>query len=164
MNRIGPQVLAASLALHGVLLAEERPRIRDLGVRPGVLTPGPGNAITDVAGVRVGHRTIVEGDAIRTGVTAVVPHSGNLFQQKAPAAVYVGNGFGKAAGSAGGGTAGITRSLLIDSPPVKVFQFSSVNGVSSGGPGWFSSAAASSGGSCRSRCCRCGSPGGPRSS
>lgn len=98
MNRIGPQVLAASLALHGVLLAEERPRIRDLGVRPGVLTPGPGNAITDVAGVRVGHRTIVEGDAIRTGVTAVVPHSGNLFQQKAPAAVYVGNGFGKAAG------------------------------------------------------------------
>ena len=90
--------LAAIAALGLSAGAEERPRIRDLGVKPGVLPPGPGNAITDVAGVRVGHRTILEGDSIRTGVTAIVPHSGNLFQQKVPAAVHVGNGFGKAAG------------------------------------------------------------------
>ena len=79
----------AALALSAA--APERPRIRDLGVRPGILESGPWNAITDVAGVRVGHRTIVEGDSIRTGVTAVVPHGGNLFQQKVPAAVHVGH-------------------------------------------------------------------------
>jgi D-aminopeptidase len=78
--------------------AEDRPRIRDLGVRPGILPAGKWNAITDVDGVRVGHVTLVEGDSIRTGVTAIIPHDGNLFQSKAPAAVYVGNGFGKAAG------------------------------------------------------------------
>jgi D-aminopeptidase len=87
-------LFAAGVAAHG----EERPRIRDLGVRPGVLPPGKWNAITDVEGVRVGHRTIVEGDSIRTGVTAILPHGGNLFQKKVPAAVFVGNGFGKAAG------------------------------------------------------------------
>jgi len=75
-----------------------RPRIRDLGDEPGVLPTGPLNAITDVAGVRVGHRTLVRDDSVRTGVTAILPHGGNLFQQKVPAAVYVGNGFGKAAG------------------------------------------------------------------
>ncbi len=80
-------------------LAEEvRPRIRDLGVQPGVLPPGPWNAITDVAGVRVGHRTLIRGDSVRTGVTAILPHGGDLFTEKVPAAVYVGNGFGKAAG------------------------------------------------------------------
>jgi D-aminopeptidase len=89
---------AAAAALGLAAGAEERPRIRDLGVSPGILAPGPENAITDVGGVRVGHRTIIEGDSIRTGVTAVVPHAGNLFQQKVPAAVWVGNGFGKAAG------------------------------------------------------------------
>src|SRR5262245_26897915 len=89
---------AAALGVRVSGAAEERPRIRDLGVKPGVLAPGPENAITDVGGVRVGHRTIIEGDSIRTGVTAIVPHAGNLFQQKVPAAVYVGNGFGKAAG------------------------------------------------------------------
>lgn len=73
-------------------------RIRDLGIAPGVMTPGPLNAITDVAGVRVGHRTLVSGESIRTGVTAVLPHGGNLFTGKVPAAVYTGNGFGKAAG------------------------------------------------------------------
>lgn len=78
--------------------AETRPRLRDLGVRPGILAPGPLNAITDVDGVRVGHRTLVRGDDVRTGVTAVVPHGGDLFSDKVPAAVYVGNGFGKAAG------------------------------------------------------------------
>jgi D-aminopeptidase len=80
---------------------EERPRARDLGMQPGVLPPGAHNAITDVEGVRVGHRTLIRGDggdAVRTGVTAILPHSGNLFQNKVPAAVWVGNGFGKAAG------------------------------------------------------------------
>lgn len=76
-----------------------RPRARDLGLKPGILPPGPLNAITDVAGVRVGHVTLIEGDSVRTGVTAIVPHGGNLFQEKTPAAVYVGNGFGKLAGS-----------------------------------------------------------------
>jgi D-aminopeptidase len=70
-----------------------------LGVRPGVLEPGPINAITDVAGVRVGHVTLIEGESVRTGVTAILPHGGNLFQQKVPGAIFVGNGFGKLAGS-----------------------------------------------------------------
>jgi D-aminopeptidase len=77
---------------------EARPRIRDLGDAPGIFSPGPLDAITDVLGVRVGHRTLIRGASIRTGVTAIVPHDGNLFQEKAPAAVHVGNGFGKAAG------------------------------------------------------------------
>ncbi len=74
-------------------------RARDLGIEPGVFPPGPLNAITDVAGVRVGHTTIVEGDDIRTGVTAIVPHGGNLFREKVAGAVFVGNAFGKLAGS-----------------------------------------------------------------
>jgi len=78
--------------------AEDRPRARDLGLSPGVLSTGPANAITDVEGVRVGHRTRIEGDSVRTGVTAILPHGGDLFSAKVPAAVYVGNGFGKAAG------------------------------------------------------------------
>lgn len=76
-----------------------RPRARDLDVAPGVFPPGPLNAITDVAGVRVGHTTIIEGDRVRTGVTAILPHGGNLFQDKVPGAVFVGNAFGKLAGS-----------------------------------------------------------------
>ncbi|MHC4101257.1 MAG: P1 family peptidase, partial [Planctomycetota bacterium] len=80
------------------VIGEPRPRIRDLGVSPGVLAPGPINAITDVEGVRVGHTTIVKGDAVRTGVTAVVPHGDGVFRHKVPAAVHVGNGYGKAAG------------------------------------------------------------------
>ena len=76
----------------------DRPRARDLGLKPGVLQPGPLNAVTDVAGVRVGHRTLIEGSTIRTGVTAVVPHEGNVFQSKVPAAVWPANAFGKAAG------------------------------------------------------------------
>jgi D-aminopeptidase len=79
--------------------AEDRPRLRDLGVEVGVLPTGPMDAITDVAGVRVGHATVVRGDDIRTGVTAVLPHGGNLFREKVPGAVFVGNGFGKLAGS-----------------------------------------------------------------
>jgi D-aminopeptidase len=74
-------------------------RARDLGIRPGVLPPGKLNAITDVAGVRVGQTTLIEGESIRTGVTAVLPHSGNLFQEKVHAATFVANAFGKLAGS-----------------------------------------------------------------
>jgi D-aminopeptidase len=80
-------------------LAEARPRARDLGIAPGTYAPGPLNAITDVAGVLVGHTTIIEGDSVRTGVTAVLPHAGNLFQDKVAGAVFVGNAFGKLAGS-----------------------------------------------------------------
>jgi D-aminopeptidase len=79
--------------------AAAQKRARELGVAPGVLQPGPLNAITDVAGVAVGHVTLWQGDNIRTGVTAILPYSGNLFQQKVPAAVFVGNAFGKLAGS-----------------------------------------------------------------
>ncbi|RYE08526.1 MAG: S58 family peptidase, partial [Sphingobacteriales bacterium] len=73
-------------------------RARDAGIKIGVLPTGTANAITDVGGVRVGHTTVHRSDSIRTGVTAVLPHSGNLFQQKVPAAIFVGNGFGKLAG------------------------------------------------------------------
>jgi D-aminopeptidase len=77
----------------------ERPRIRDAGLVLGILPTGPLNAITDVAGVQVGQTTVVRGDDIRTGVTAILPHAGNLFREKVPGAVFVGNGFGKLAGS-----------------------------------------------------------------
>ncbi len=71
---------------------------RDLGLEIGILRPGPLNAITDVPGVKVGHVTKIEGQDVRTGVTAIVPHGGNIFQEKVPAAIHVGNGFGKLAG------------------------------------------------------------------
>jgi len=80
-------------------IAQPRPRARDLGIAPGVHEPGPLNAITDVEGVRVGHTTVIEGDRVRTGVTAIVPHGGNVFQDKVAGAVFVGNAFGKLAGS-----------------------------------------------------------------
>lgn len=76
----------------------DRPRARDLGIQIGLLRPGKWNAITDVDGVKVGHATLIKGDNIRTGVTAILPHDGNLFQQKVPAAIYAGNGFGKLCG------------------------------------------------------------------
>src|SRR3982750_4315950 len=79
--------------------AQNRPRARELGITVGILPTGELNAITDVPGVLVGHTTLVHGDNIRTGVTAILPHSGNLFQEKVPGAVFVGNGFGKLAGS-----------------------------------------------------------------
>jgi D-aminopeptidase len=78
---------------------QNRPRAREAGVIVGVLPTGPLNAITDVDGVLVGHTTIIRGDNIRTGVTAILPHSGNLFREKVPGAVFVANGFGKLAGS-----------------------------------------------------------------
>lgn len=74
-------------------------RIRDYGIAPGIFKTGTYNAITDVPGVKVGHVTLIEGDSVRTGVTAIVPHDGNIFRKKCPAAVYVGNGFGKLAGT-----------------------------------------------------------------
>jgi L-aminopeptidase/D-esterase len=77
----------------------KRPRARDVGVVVGVLPAGPHNAITDVAGVTVGHTTLIRGDNVRTGVTAILPHGGNLFREKVPAAVFIGNAFGKLAGS-----------------------------------------------------------------
>jgi D-aminopeptidase len=82
-----------------VVLGQPRPRARDLGIAPGIYSPGALNAITDVDGVRVGHTTIVEGERVRTGVTAIVPHGGNVFQDKVAGAVFVGNAFGKLAGS-----------------------------------------------------------------
>jgi D-aminopeptidase len=78
--------------------SQDRQRVRDLGINPGILAPGQWNAITDVEGVKVGHKTLIESDDVRTGVTAILPHSGNMFRDRVPAAVYVGNGFGKALG------------------------------------------------------------------
>jgi D-aminopeptidase len=79
--------------------APARPRARDLGIAPGIFAPGPLNAITDVEGVSVGHVTLIEGNRVRTGVTAILPHAGNVFREKVPGAVFVGNAFGKLAGS-----------------------------------------------------------------
>jgi D-aminopeptidase len=78
--------------------ASSRPRARDIGLAPGVLKTGPFNAITDVDGVLVGQVTIWEGEGVRTGVTAILPHGGNLFQEKVPGAIYLGNAFGKLVG------------------------------------------------------------------
>lgn len=78
--------------------SEQRPRLREFGIKTGILSPGPLNAITDVPGVKVGQVTLIEGDNIRTGVTAILPHEGNIFQQKVPGAIYVANGFGKLMG------------------------------------------------------------------
>lgn len=100
MNNLWLFTLAAAGLFTTVFAAAQgRPRARDLGIQPGAGTPGPLNAITDVAGVRVGHATLVQGDNIRTGVTAIVPHGGNLFREKVAGAVFVGNAFGKLAGS-----------------------------------------------------------------
>lgn len=75
-----------------------RSRARELGIEVGVMKTGPLNAITDVSGVKVGHKTIILGDSVRTGVTVILPHEGNIFRDKVPAAIFVGNGFGKLAG------------------------------------------------------------------
>src|ERR1700719_1066567 len=89
------------LAAGSPLLAqtEIRPRVRDLGVKVGILAPGPLNAITDVAGVKVGQTTLIRGDNIRTGITAILPHAGNLYKERVPGAVFLGNAYGKLAGS-----------------------------------------------------------------
>ena len=90
--------LATCAAFPSASAAEQRPRARDAGVIIGTMAPGPRNAITDVEGVGVGHATLVEGARLNTGVTAIVPHGGNLYRQRVPAAIVVGNGFGKLAG------------------------------------------------------------------
>ncbi len=107
LRTLGEAARPVSLFLFLVLLLasfasaqrDERPRARDIGLSPGILPPGPENAITDVPGVLVGQVTLVEGEAIRTGVTAILPHDGNIFQEKVPGAVHVGNAFGKLVGS-----------------------------------------------------------------
>ena len=83
---------------HVAQTQNPRPRAREIGVAPGVFSPGTRNSITDVRGVAVGQVTVVEGDSVRTGVTAIVPHAGNLFRERVPAALHVGNGFGKLLG------------------------------------------------------------------
>jgi D-aminopeptidase len=88
----------AAAASGGCIAESARVRARQLGIAPGVLPPGALNVITDVAGVLVGHTTLIAGDSIRTGATAILPHGGNLYQSKVPAAVFVFNGFGKSAG------------------------------------------------------------------
>lgn len=97
-------LMAACLAsfflcsLSTALAADERPRARDIGLVVGTFPTGPLNAITDVAGVRVGHATVIEGDDIRTGVTAIIPGPGNLYTHPMPAWIHVGNGYGKLIG------------------------------------------------------------------
>jgi D-aminopeptidase len=91
--------LVSATAFAQSATTKARPRASDLGLKVGILPTGPLNAITDVAGVEVGHTTITRGDDIRTGVTAVLPHSGNLYREKVPGAIFVGNAFGKLAGS-----------------------------------------------------------------
>lgn len=86
------------VAVHATPVAAQ-PRARGLGLAPGVFATGPHNAITDVRGVRVGHATITMGDSIRTGVTAIIPHGGDLYRDRVPAALHVGNGFGKLLGA-----------------------------------------------------------------
>lgn len=93
-----PLLISIVLIISDSAQSQDRQRARELGIETGILIPGEWNTITDVAGVKVGHQTIIEGDDIRTGVTAVLPHDGNIFRERVPAAVFVGNGFGKALG------------------------------------------------------------------
>lgn len=100
MGRVAPLLLALAL-LPSTAVAqtgEERPRARDLGIEVGIFQPGEWNAITDVAGVRVGQTTVREGERVNTGITAILPHGGDLYRSRVPAAIHVGNGFGKLLG------------------------------------------------------------------
>jgi D-aminopeptidase len=92
-------LLAVGLVGAAGATAQPRPRARQLGVVTGILPPGPLDAITDVSGVRVGHATVEAGETVRSGVTVVVPHAGNVYRDKVPAAVFVANGFGKLTGT-----------------------------------------------------------------
>jgi D-aminopeptidase len=92
------RITIALLISTASIASAQRARARELGVKPGVFQPGKLNAITDVAGVKVGQTTVIEGDSVRTGVTAILPHGGNLYQDRVPAALHVGNGFGKITG------------------------------------------------------------------
>ena len=91
-------IASPAMSQPGSESTNERPRARDIGLIVGILPTGPFNAITDVDGVRVGHTTLIEGDSVRTGVTAVLPHGGNIYRERVPAAIHVGNGFGKLLG------------------------------------------------------------------
>src|SRR2546427_11690233 len=100
------RILAAMVALLVTAAAaaqnttsNARPRARDLGLKVGILPTGPLDAITDVAGVEIGQTTIIQGTDVRTGVTAILPHPGNIFREKVPGTIFVGNAFGKLAGS-----------------------------------------------------------------
>jgi D-aminopeptidase len=104
MTMLNRLVITAAILLATAFTAHsspsnDRPRVSDLGLKVGILPAGPLDAITDVAGVQVGSTTVIHGDNIRTGVTAVLPHSGNLYREKVPAGIFVGNGFGKLTGS-----------------------------------------------------------------
>lgn len=92
------RILLIAFILISNNLFSQNKRARDYGIEIGILKTGKYNSITDVEDVKVGHTTIIEGDSIRTGVTAILPHSGNIYQLKVPAAIYLGNGFGKLAG------------------------------------------------------------------
>lgn len=98
-RRAGALLLGLLLPVAAMAQDGTRARARELGVAPGIFAPGKFNAITDVAGVGVGQVTLVEGDDIRTGVTAILPHGGNVYRSRVPAAVHVGNGFGKFIGA-----------------------------------------------------------------
>jgi len=99
MKTMAASLLLLQVTLLSTLYSEEpRPRVREFGLKIGVLETGPLNAITDVPGVRVGHKTLIQGDSIRTGLTAIIPHPGNVFQEKVPAGIYVANGYGKLTG------------------------------------------------------------------
>src|SRR6266702_7163919 len=100
------RILAAMVALLVTAAAvaqntpsNARPRASDLGLKLGILPTGPLDAITDVAGVEVGQTTIIRGDNVRTGVTAILPHAGNLYRERVPGGVFVGNGYGKLTGT-----------------------------------------------------------------
>ena len=92
------RILLLLLSLSICQVFSQKKRARDYGIEIGVFKTGFNNSITDVAGVKVGHTTLISGDNVRTGVTAILPHTGNIYQQKAPAAIYIGNGYGKLAG------------------------------------------------------------------
>jgi D-aminopeptidase len=96
--RTGLIIPALIFASSGAADSQERPRARELGIAPGIFQPGRFNAITDVAGVRVGQTTVTQGDSVNTGITVIFPHEGNIFRDKVPAAIHVGNGFGKLLG------------------------------------------------------------------
>ncbi len=114
-------ITISTLLLMSVSLFSQG-RIRDYGIKPGIFRTGEYNAITDVPGVKVGQVTIIEGDDIRTGVTAIIPHEGNLFRLKCPAAVYAGNGFGKLAGVTQIEELGNTESPIILTNTLSVAQ------------------------------------------
>jgi D-aminopeptidase len=96
-SKFGIALIFLVLVTSTTCIAQEK-RLRDYGINIGIFETGRNNAVTDVAGVKVGHVTLIEGDSVRTGVTAILPHEGNIFQEKVPAAIYIGNGFGKLAG------------------------------------------------------------------